>query len=578
MIYDIICKHFDILIIGAGGSGLMSAISASDNGVSNIAIISKVIPSQSHTISAKGGINASLGNVVADDWKWHAYDTIKGGAGLADEDAVEILCKNATDAIIYLEKIGVVFSRNKNNLIDQRAYGGQTNNYGKGGVAYRACYSKDNTGQTIHNSLLQEVLKRNITILNDYFVYELLIENNKCYGCLAIDINEGKIIVLSAKSTILASGGYSQIYQNTTSSTICTGDGTALTFKAGLPLQDMEFVQFHPTGIPNLGFLITEACRGEGGFLLNNNHERFMINYAPQMMELASRDVISLAMGHEIAKGNGAGINQDHLWLDLRHLDIDIIKNKLPSVADLIKNFLKLDIKNDLIPVAPTAHYTMGGVACNIDCEVIEGLMAVGEVACLSVHGANRLGCNSLLDLIVFGKIAGLQAVKNIQNILISKKDLENLAFKIASKNLNKFYAKFSNNFSNTSSLSDIKLNLQKNNEKTLGIFRNHPLIFAGLEYKLKLWQEFNQYKITNDSLMWNNELIDYLELENLLINSLAVAFSALNRLESRGSHYRFDYPLSLDEFKFHSLVVLKDFEKFVMEFNLKKVNNTNKF
>ena len=472
MIYDISCKYFDVLIIGAGGAGLMSAVSACDNNLKNIAIISKVLPTNSHTVSAKGGINASLGNVIKDDWKWHAFDTIKGSDFLADEDAVEILCKNACDAIIYLEKNGVVFSRDENNKIAQRAYGGQSTDFGKGEIAHRACYSKDNTGQTILHTLYQQALKNNINFFNEYFVIDLLVENNQCFGCLAVDLNNGELIIFSSKIVILATGGYSQIYHNTTSSTICTGDGTALAFKAGIDLQDMEFVQFHPTGIYGSGFLVTEATRGEGGYLLNKNHHRFMQDYAPKMMELASRDVIAQSMAKEIFKGNGAGENSDYLYLDLRHLSQETLRNKIPGAVDLIEKFLKLDVKKDLIPIAPSAHYSMGGVACDVDCNVIAGLMAVGEVACHSVHGANRLGCNSLLDLIVFGKIAGENASKNVQLNQKNSAEIAKISQKIAQQKIVNFNQKFvsdknSNEIKNQQPLSEIKKLMQKNNEKT---------------------------------------------------------------------------------------------------------------
>ena len=403
-------KEYDVVIIGAGGAGLMSAISAIKSGVKNVAVISKVVPINSHTVAAKGGINAALGNVAQDDWKWHAYDTIKGADYLADVDAVELLCKKAEAAILFLEKIGVVFSRNVDGTIAQRAYGGQTTEYGEGSVAYRACYSKDKTGHTIMHSLYQEALRVGVKFYSEVFVTDLLMRNEvsgkrSCHGCIAIDLNNGEIISFKSLATIIASGGYSQIFSNTTSSLICTGDGAALILRAQLQLQDMEFIQFHPTGIANKGFLITEAARGEGAYLLNAQGERFMKNYAPKMMELASRDVVSLAMAREIYEGRGCGKEKDFLYLDLRHIDEEVLKSKLPGVVELVRNFTKLDVKKDLIPVAPSCHYCMGGIPTNVDTMVIyvdeqkkdcvvAGLMAVGEAACVSVHGANRLGCN----------------------------------------------------------------------------------------------------------------------------------------------------------------------------------------
>lgn len=535
----------------------MAALSACDVGAKNIAIISKVIPSSSHTVSAKGGINAALGNIAKDDWKWHAYDTLKGADYLADNDAVELLCREAASAIINLEKIGVVFSRMDNGKISQRAYGGQTIEFGQGNVAYRACYSKDKTGHTILHSLQEQALKKGVKFFSEFFVTDLLIEDEKrCHGCVALDLNSGELVVFSASKVILATGGYSQIYRNTTSSLICTGDGSALVFKEGLPLQDMEFVQFHPTGIYGHGFLVTEAARGEGGYLVNSAGERFMKNYAPKMMELASRDVISQAMATEIHRG-------EKIYLDLRHIDFETLDKKLPGVLELVKNFARLDAKKDLIPVAPSAHYTMGGIPTNLDCEVIENLMAVGEAACVSVHGANRLGCNSLLDLIVFGKIAGEKAARKIGKID------EKIANEIAEKKIEKIKNIFGD--SSSENLSELKKSLQQNNEKNLGVFRDEELLKSGLATIYELFEKVRNYKIKNKNLIWNEEFVAYFELENLLLNSLATNFSALNRRESRGAHYRSDFKLRDDQnFHAHSLVKMKN----SVEFSLKSVRN----
>lgn len=567
---QIIYKNFDILIIGSGGAGLSAAIAAVENGAKNIAVISKVNPTSSHTVSAKGGINAALGNVVADDWKFHAFDTIKGGDYLADVDAVEILCSKAKEAILDLEKRGVVFSRDNAGNLAQRAYGGQTVNFGEGGVAYRACYSKDKTGHTILHTLYQQALKNDVKFFSEFFVSDLLIENENCYGCLAVDLAAGELVVFAANQVILATGGYSQIYHNTTSSLICSGDGSALFFKENLPLKDMEFVQFHPTGIHGFGFLITEAARGEGGYLLNSNGERFMQNYAPKMMELASRDVISQAMAREIFEGRGCGSKKDFLYLDLRHLSDEVLNGKLPGVVELVAKFARLNVKKDLIPVSPSAHYTMGGVPCDASARAIENLFAVGEVACASVHGANRLGCNSLLDLIVFGKIAGIEAAKAINS------NYKKLPNKIADKkieNLKNIFAVSSGQ--NAISLSNLRQELQKNNEKYLGVFRNKDLLEQGFSKLKTLYAQFKKYRLTQKNLMWNEELVEYFELEFLLLNSLAANFAALNREESRGAHYRSDFLARDDEnFLAHSMVKIlqNDDNDFVLEFKLQDV------
>lgn len=578
MNFNIVKRQFDVVIIGSGGAGLMTALSCLQSGVKNIAVVSKAGVLHSHTVAAKGGINAAFGNVSEDDWRWHAYDTIKGGDYLSDVDAVEILCKNAKEAIIDLEKMGVVFSRDAKGKLAQRAYGGQTTHFGKGDVAHRSCYSKDKTGHTILYSLYENCLKGGVQFFEEFFVSDLLIADKKCYGCLAIDMNQGQMALFESSNVIIASGGYSQIYRNTTSSTICTGDGLALVFKEGLALQDMEFIQFHPTGIDGCGFLITEAARGEGAYLLNKHGQRFMEKYAPKMMELASRDVISRAIATEIYEGRGCGDSGSSIHLDLRHLSDDTLHQKLPGVVELVHNFVrkngqKIDIKSDLIPISPSAHYTMGGIPTNLDTVVIdhtgcqiEGLMAVGEAACLSVHGANRLGCNSLLDLIVFGKIAGKNAAKYVPSN-------QSKAQEIAQKKLEKFSHIFASKADNAPSVFALKSSLQELNERNLGVFRKTQLLSLHLTKLHEITKQFLAVGVKNKSLLFNDELIAYLELENLLLNSLATAFCAINRKESRGAHYCSDFDQRNDkDYLHHSVVCLKDFTQNHMEFYVKDI------
>ncbi len=574
--FEIIKQKFDVIILGSGGAGLRAAVSCHNEGIKNIAIISKVMPSLSHTVAAKGGVNAALGNQKADDWRWHAYDTIKAADYLADNDAVEIMCEAAPQNIIELEKMGVVFSRNQDGKISQRAYGGQMTQFGEGEIASRACYSKDKTGHTILHSLHQQTLSRKIKFFNEFFVTDLLIDDSdsakKCLGVVAIDLNQGKIVIFEAKITIIATGGHAQIYSNTTSSSICSGDGGGLALRAKLPLQDMEFVQFHPTGIYGCGFLITEAARAEGAYLLNSEGERFMKNYAPKMLELASRDVIARAMANEIIQNRGCGQNKSFLYLSLTHINKEILLQKLPGVIELAKNFARVDIFKDPIPVTPSAHYTMGGVPTNIDCmviyqnadhqeQIVAGLMAIGEAASTSVHGANRLGCNSLLDIIVFGKLAGINAAKMLKNHDFGS--ISDPVAKISETKINKIFSLFIGEKSQVSSnLAKLKNDLRQINEINLGVFRSQTLINKAFEQINQLFEQFKNYKIANKSLIYNEDLINYLELENLFLNSYATLYSALQRKESRGAHYRDDYNFRDDQnWRCHSLVTIDNID-----------------
>ncbi len=565
-------RNFQVIIIGAGGAGLMAALSCAAKGIKDVAVISKVFPTQSHTVAAKGGINAALGNVQGDDWKWHCYDTIKGSDYLADYDSVELMCKSALQAIVDLEKMGVAFSRNNNGKIDQRIYGGQKTNFGKGDLAYRACFSKDSTGHTILNTLYQQCLKKGVKFFSEYFVTDLLIKDKtNCFGALAIDLASGEINVFNSKITILATGGYSQIYQNTTSSDICTGDGNAFVLKEGLQLQDMEFVQFHPTSLYGTGLLISEAARGEGGYLINNQGKKFMAEYAPNYGDLASRDVIARAIATEIYQGRGGGDKKDQVYLVISHLGEQKIKEKIPTVLEIASSFSKIDPLTQPIPIAPAAHYTMGGIPTNLNCQVlynnelVDGLMAIGEAACASVHGANRLGCNSLLDILVFGNLSGKVASQLILQGFENVKDKE-----IINSKLNRI-AEILTQKGDQSALS-IKAQLRDLVEKFIGVFRNKYLLEQGLAGLLQLKEQMNFVEIKNKNLVWNDEIVEFVQTENLLLQAIATAFCALQREESRGAHFREDF-INRDDKNWlkHSLVSF-DTSKNSFDFKTKAV------
>jgi len=565
-------KNFQVIIIGAGGAGLMAALSCASKGIKDVAVISKVFPTQSHTVAAKGGINAALGNVKGDDWKWHCYDTIKGADYLADYDSVEFMCREAPQAIVDLERMGVAFSRNENGKIDQRIYGGQKTDFGKGNLAHRACFSKDSTGHTILNTLYQQCLKKGVKFFSEFFVTDLLISplfkeeaqssllfrresgctndserrarevhNKQCFGAVAIDLGSGEINIFKSKITILATGGYSQIYQNTTSSDICTGDGNAFVLKEGLQLQDMEFIQFHPTSLYGTGLLISEAARGEGGYLVNSKGEKFMTKYAPSYGDLASRDVIARAIATEIYQGRGGGEKKDQVYLVISHLGEQKIKEKIPTVLEIVSSFSKVDPLTQPIPIAPAAHYTMGGVPTNLNCQVlyndhpVEGLMAIGEAACASVHGANRLGCNSLLDILVFGNLSG-----EVTAGLISQDSVYHPDSKIIDSKLGRI-TEILTQKGNQSSLA-IKAKSKDLVEKFIGVFRNKNLLEQGLASLIELKEQLKFVEIKNKNLIWNDEVVEFLQTENLLLQAIATAFSALQREESRGAHFRDDF------------------------------------
>ncbi|MEK6734491.1 MAG: succinate dehydrogenase flavoprotein subunit [Pseudomonadota bacterium] len=533
---------YDIVIVGAGGAGLMAALRARQNGFS-VAVLSKVHPTKSHTVAAQGGINAALGNIEPDDWQWHMYDTIKGSDWLADQDAVEYMCKNAAESVLNLAELGVAFSRTSDGKLYQRLYGGQSTEFGKGKLAYRACASSDQTGNAIITTLYNKTKDIKADFFSYHFVYDLILKDNQCIGVASWSVENGNIHIFSANQVIIATGGYGQIYSTTTAANICTGDGNALCAMAGIPLQDMEFVQFHPTALPKTGILISEAARAEGAHLVNALGERFMSKYSPQFQDLACRDVVARAIATEIAEGRG--VENNHVWLCLKHLSKSLIKERLPNLFENTKEFLKLDPSKDLIPVAPAAHYTMGGIPTNIHGVVVPGLMAIGEAACVSVHGANRLGCNSLLDIIVFAESAIKYCSENIAPGQ-KKQDIDYDIFKIEDL-LNK---------NGEFNPQDIKIELQLIMQENVGMFRTKK----NLESSLKKLQDIinKQFIISDKSLIWNSELLEALETKNLAIQALITCYAALKREESRGAHFRVDFPVRDDEnWLKHSLVYM---------------------
>lgn len=552
-----ILHNYDIVIVGAGGAGLMAALKARSKGFS-VAILSKVHPTQSHTVAAQGGINAALGNVEPDDWQWHMYDTIKGSDWLADQDAVEYMCKNAAKSVLGLAELGVNFSRNKDGSLYQRLYGGQSTEFGKGKLAYRACAANDQTGSAIINTLYSNAIDSGADFFNHHFVYELLMRDKTCVGVASWAMEEGEIHIFSTNQVILATGGYGQIYRTTTAANICTGDGNALCAMAGIPLQDMEFVQFHPTAIPEIGVLITEAARAEGGYLINSLGERFMEKYSLQFKDLACRDVVARAIANEIACGRGAGENKNHVWLDLSHLDKKTLSERLPNLLEVAQQFANCDPSCDPIPVAPAAHYTMGGIPTNIDAEVIPGLMAIGETACVSVHGANRLGCNSLLDIIVFAE----SAINKCAEKLKPNQNKPEIQYDSS------YLFDFMNNKGNAEAL-DIKKQAQLIMQNSVGMFRDKVSLEEGLK-KLKALTKYS-YIIDDKSLLWNIKLRDALETKFLLIQSIITCYSALKREESRGAHYRVDFQARDDiNWLKHSLVSVD--ESYNLKYNTKEV------
>jgi succinate dehydrogenase / fumarate reductase flavoprotein subunit len=544
--YEFIDHTYDVIVVGAGGAGLRATFGMAEKGLKT-ACITKVFPTRSHTVAAQGGISAALGNMGDDDWRWHMYDTIKGSDWLGDQDAIEYMCREAIPAVIELEHYGVPFSRTAEGKIYQRPFGGMTTRFGDG-IAQRTCAAADRTGHAILHTLYQQSLKHKAEFFIEYFAIDLIMDaDGTCRGVIALNLDDGTLHRFRGQITVLATGGYGRTYFSCTSAHTCTGDGGGMVLRAGLPLQDMEFVQFHPTGVYGAGCLITEGVRGEGGYLTNSNGERFMERYAPHAKDLASRDVVSRSMTIEIREGRGCGPLKDHIHLHLEHLDPKVIHERLPGIAETARIFAGVDVTKQPIPVLPTVHYNMGGIPTNYHGEVINptasnpdatvsGLMAIGEAACVSVHGANRLGSNSLLDLVVFGRAAAIRAAQLVKPEL-RQKEFKAEHGELAVTRLDKF-----RNAKGSVPTSALRLEMQKTMQNDCAVFRTGVTLAEGQKNVRSAWDKRDQLGIKDRSLIWNSDLVETLELDNLLYQAMATINSAANRQESRGAHAREDF------------------------------------